>query len=178
MFNMPIQFAEASGPASGIGAFNINLKSFLFQLITFVIVLLVLKRWVLPPLMATMEKRRETLEKSLEQAKATQEALAQAETRADEIIAKARAAADEALAEGRKTAEGIIANSETAAAERAALIVKDAEARLDQERQQLRTELRAELAELVADATEKIIRQKLDKQADRILIERSLKELG
>ncbi|MEK7095748.1 MAG: F0F1 ATP synthase subunit B [Patescibacteria group bacterium] len=178
MFNIPVQFAEASEPASGIGAFNINLKSFLFQLTTFVIVLLVLKRWVLPPLMTTMEKRRETLEKSLEQAKATQEALAQAETRAEEIIAKARVAADEALAEGRKTIEGMIVNAEATAAERAALIIKDAEARLGQERQRLRTELRAELAELVAAATEKIIRQKLDKQADRILIEQSLKELA
>lgn len=175
---MPVNFAEAGGAASGIGAFNINLKSFLFQLVTFVIVLLILKRWVLPPLMATMEKRRQTLEKSLEQAKATEEALARAESRAEEIIAKARTAADEALAEGRKTAEGLIANAETAAAERAALIIKDAEARLDQERQQLRTELRAELAELVADATEKILRQKLDDQADRALIEQSLKELA
>ena len=71
--NMSLDFAQASG---GIGAFNLNLKSFLFQLITFALVLLVLKRWVLPPLMKTMENRRLALEQSLADAKATEEALA------------------------------------------------------------------------------------------------------
>ena len=174
MFNIIPKFADASG----IGAFNINLKAFIFQLVTFLLVLLAFKRWVLPPILRTMQERQKTLEKSLEQAKAIEEALARAESRAEEIIAGARGAADEALAEGRKSAEGIIAGAEASAAERTVLIIKDAEARLDQERQKLRTELRAELAGLVADATEKIIRQKLDEHADRALIERSLKELA
>lgn len=177
MFNTPLQFAETSG-SSGIGAFNINLKGLIFQFVTFVIVLLVFKRWILPPLLKTLEDRRKILEQSLTDARQTQEALAQAEDKAEEIIAKARTHADETFAQARKSAEAHIVNAETAAAERAALIIKDAEAHLDQERQQLRSELRAELAELVADATEKIIHQKLDKQADRALIERSLKELG
>jgi F-type H+-transporting ATPase subunit b len=175
---MPIQFAETSGPTSGIGAFNINLKSFLFQLVTFALVLLVLKRWVLPPLMTTMDKRRETLEKSLEQAKATQEALARAETKAEEIIALARVHADEALSQARKSAEGVIVSAETAGAERAALIIKDAQARLVSERIKLREELKAELADLVADATEVILRQKLNEPNDRQLIEQALKEIG
>ncbi len=178
MINMSVQFGEAGGSSNGIGAFNINLKSFLFQLVTFVIVLLVLRRWVLPPLLATMEKRRETLERSLEQAKQTEEALTRAEAKAEEIIAQARTHADEALAEARKSAEGVIVNAEAAAAERGELIIKDAEARLEQERTKLRQELKAELADLVADATEAIIRQKLDEPNDRKLIEQALKEIG
>lgn len=172
------QLADASSSGSGIGAFNINLKSFIFQLVTFVIVVLVFKKWLLPPIVKTLEERRKTLEKSLTDAKATEEALARAETQADEILAKARGAADQAITEGRKSAEGIVASAEESAAKRAALIVKEAEAHLDQERRQLREELRAELAELVADATEKIIRQKLDAEADRKLIEQSLKDIG
>lgn len=178
MFNTPLQFAEASTTTNGIGAFNINLKSFLFQLVTFVLVLLVLKRWVLPPLIATIDKRRETLERSLEQAKQTEEALARAETKAEEIIVQARAHADEALAAAQKSAEGVIVNAETAGAERAALIIKDAEARLATERAKLRQELKTELACLVADATEVILRHKLDEPSDRKLIEQSLKEIG
>lgn len=176
MFKLPAKFAETS--QSGIGAFNINLKAFVFQLVTFLIVVLALKRWVLPPLQKTMEERRKTLEKSLVQAKETEEALARAETNAEEIIARARGAADEAIAEAKKTASGIIANAETAASARAALIVKEAEARLQQEQAKLRVELRGELAELVAVATEKIIQEKLNPQRDRSLIERALRSLG
>lgn len=172
MINISVNFAEAS---SGIGAFNINLKSFIFQLVTFTLVLLVLKRWVLPPLISTMDKRRETLKESLVNAKQTEELLAKAEVRAEEILAKARAQADEALAETKKAASGIIADAESAAGERAAIIVKEAEARLNEEREKLRQELRSELAELVADATEKIIHEKLDTARDMSLIERAIK---
>lgn len=174
MLSIPTQFAEASG----LGAFNINLKGLIFQLITFAIVLLVFKRWVLPPIIRTLEDRRETLEQSLTHAKETQEALDRAEIKAEEIIAGARAHADEALAEARKSAEGVIINAETAAAERAVLIIKEAEARLASERAKLREELKEELANLVADATEVILRQKLDGPSDRKLIEQALKEIG
>jgi F-type H+-transporting ATPase subunit b len=80
----------AAETQSGIGAFNINLKSFIFQLVTFVLVLWILRKWAFPKIIETIEARRETLEKSLVQAKQTQEALARAEVRADEIIAKGR----------------------------------------------------------------------------------------
>ena len=176
MYSLPSIFAESS--SSGIGAFNINLKGFIFQLVTFTIVLLIFKRWILPPIVKTLEQRRQTLEESLQQAKETEEALARAETRAEEIIAKARVAADQALAEGRKAAEAVVASAETDASKHAAMIIKEAEERLGQERQSLRDELRGELADLVAGATEKILRQKLNAETDRKLIEQSLKELA
>ena len=172
------QFADTTTSSNGIGAFNINLKAFIFQLITFLIVLLVFKRWILPPIMKTLEQRRRTLEQSLEQAKKTEETLAKAETRADVIIAHSRAQADKVIAEAKKAAAEAIAKGETAAAERAALIIKEAEARLESERKKLRQELRAELTDLVADATEKIISEKLDAKHDMDMIDRAIKELA
>jgi F-type H+-transporting ATPase subunit b len=171
------KFADASG-ASGIGAFNINLKSFIFQLVTFFIVLWVFKRWILPPILKTLDERRKTLEDSLSNAKQTEEALAQAEAKAEEILAKARSLADEALAEAKKAGSNVVAEAETAAASRASLIIKEAESRLNEEREKLRQELRAELADLVADATEKIIHEKLDAKRDMSLIERAIKGMA
>lgn len=167
--------ADASSSQSGIGAFNINLKSFIFQLVTFILVLLVFKRWILPPITKTLEDRRKTVEKSLDDAKKTEETLARAEASAEEILAKARAQADEALAEAKKAATGVINQAETAGGQRAELIIKEAEKHLSQEREKLRAELRAELADLVADATEKIIHEKIDAKRDISLIERVIK---
>lgn len=170
--------AEAAESSSGISSLGINLKGFIFQLITFLIVLLILRRYVFPKLVATLEARRKALEQSLVQAKETEETLARAETKAEEILAKARVSADEAIAEAKKTAEGVIADAEGTAAERAAIIVKEAETHLEQERAKLRQQLRGELAELVADATEKIVREKLNPQRDKILIERAIAEVA
>ncbi len=178
MFNISTQFAEVNGAPSGIGAFDINLKSFIFQLITFVIVLLVFKRWILPPITKTLEERRKTLQQGLTYAKETEEALARAEVKAEEIIARARVHADEAMAQARKSAEDVIVSAETAAAERVVLIIKEAQGQLASERAKLRKELKAELADLVADATEVIIRQKLKGPNDRRLVEQALKEIG
>jgi F-type H+-transporting ATPase subunit b len=175
---LPIQFADTSDASGGLGAFNINLKDFIFQLITFVLVLAVLRKWVVPKIVETMDKRQQALEKSLLDAKATEQALARAETKAEEILGKARAQADEAIAEAKKAAAGVVANAETAAAERANLIIKEAESRLAQEREKLRAELRRELADLVADATEKIIHEKLDAKQDVSLIDRAIRGLS
>jgi F-type H+-transporting ATPase subunit b len=176
LISLPLQFAQSS--SGGISSLGINLKSFIFQLITFLIVLLILRRWVFPKLVATLEARRKTLEESLVQARQTEETLHQAETKAGEILKQARTQADAALAEAGSKAEEIIAKGEAAAAERAARIIKEAEARLGQERERLHSELRKELAGLVAIATEKVLAKKLDEREDRALIERSLKEIG
>lgn len=176
MISLSPQFADSS--SSGISSLGINLKSFIFQLITFVIVLLILRRWIYPKLVATLEERRKTLEDSLVQARQTEEVLQKAEAKADELLQAARAQADAALADAGTRADEIIAKGETAASERAVRIIKDAEAHLAQERQQLHDQLREELADLVAVATEKVLQAKINEREDRSLIERSLREIG
>ena len=169
------QFGQADSSGSGLGAFQLNLKDFIIQLVTFLLVFLVLRKWVVPKIVATMENRQKTLEQSLENAKATEEALAKAQAKAEEILNQARALADEAVAEAKKAASGRIAEAEAKAADRAELIIKEAETRLGEEREKLRQELRGELAQLVAVATERIIDEKLDAKRDMSLIERAIK---
>jgi F-type H+-transporting ATPase subunit b len=172
------QFAQASDSSGGLGAFHLNVKDFIIQLITFLLVLLVFRKWVVPKLIATMDLRQKTLEQSLENAKATEAALARAEAKAEEILASTRSKADAALAEARKGASAIIAEGETAASARAAMIVKEAEERLGHERDRLHAELSKELAGLVAAATEKVLGKKVNEREDRALIEQSLKDIG
>ncbi len=171
------QFAESTS-SGGISALGINLKSFIFQLITFLIVLFVLQRWVFPKLVDTLEARRKALEESLAQAKQTEETLAKAEAKAEEILAHARQQADGALSDAKKEAEAGIAKAEAEAGERGQRIIKEAESRLEQERQRLHDELKKELSELVVATTEKVLKTKLNDREDRALVEKSVKELG
>lgn len=174
MFNFSPQFASDSG---GISSLGINLKSFLFQLVTFIVVLLILRRWVFPKLVATLEERRKTLEESLTQARLTQEALEKAEEKSSEILHKARQQADAALADAADAAKEVVAKAETAATEQAGRVLKEAEAQINQERNKLREELKGELADLVVLTTEKVLRAKLNNSEDARLVEQSIKEL-
>lgn len=178
MLKMITNFAaETSSSESGIGAFNVNLKGFVFQLITFLIVLLVLKRWVFPKLVSTLEARRAALEQSLTDARKTREALSRAEEEAVKLLSQARAQADQALADAGAQAKEVIAKAEADAEVRTSRLLDEARAQIDQERAKLRQELKDELTGLVVDTTQKILGAKVDSKEDRRLIEQSIKEV-
>src|SRR3569833_1020096 len=101
-----LQFAADS--SGGISSLGINLKSYLFQLATFLIVLGILARYVYTKLIETLEARRATLEESLVQAKKTQEALEAAEQKAEAILHKARESADQAVADARSQSKDVV----------------------------------------------------------------------
>jgi F-type H+-transporting ATPase subunit b len=166
--------AESSG---GISSLGLNVKSFVFQLITFLIVLGILWKWVFPRLIATLEERRKVLEESLEQARKTEETLHKTEANAEAILNRARVEADSALHDANNRAKEIIAAAEKSGEAAAARIVKEAESHLSQERTKLRDEIKEELADLVVETTEKVIGKRLTAKEDLSLIDDSIKEL-
>lgn len=176
MFGFNPQFAETAQP-SGIGALGLNVKSFIFQLITFLVVLVVLRRYVFSKLSDTLENRRQTLERSLEEAKQVEKALADAEAKASELIKKARASADETIAEAQRSAKEAAAQAETAGEQKAERIIAEAKEQLALEKERLSKELRAELTDLVVLATEKVIDKKMSSEDDLKLVKTVVEDL-
>ena len=174
---MYINLTQFGDSSSGLGAFNVNWKSFLFQLATFLIVLLIFKRWILPPITKTLNERRSVLEQSLEQARKTKEELAAAEAKVEEMLNLGRTNADKILAGARDEAKAAVAKAEEAAKAQAQRIMGENESQLAQAKDRIREELKDELGNLVVETTEKILRQKLTAQADLELIKRSVREL-
>lgn len=172
------QFAAAESSGGGIGALGINVQGFIFQLITFVLVLLILRKYVFPKVVETMEKRREALEQSLVDARKTQEALAKAEEDVAKLLQEARAQADQALADAGTQAKEVIAKAEAAAEVQAARVLKEAREQIEQERRKLHDELKGELTDLVVATTSKVLRTKITSKEDTKLIENSIKEIG
>lgn len=167
------QFGDSS---SGIGALGIDGKAFVIQLITFLLAFWVLKRYAFGPIIKIMNQRRETIERGvtlteqLEQAKTALEAKVEAE------LHKARQDADGIIAGAKDAAQTTIAEAEGKARDKAAAIVKEADTRIAQDASRARQALEHELVNLVSDATEAIIDEKVDAQKDVALIERTLKE--
>lgn len=167
------QTAESTG---GIAALGLNWQAFLFQLITFVIVLVVLRQFVYKKLVATLEARRQTVEDSLKHAAETEAKLKKAEETIAGMLAEARTQADEVVGASHKEASLVVEAAESKAVQRAEHIVKSAQAQMDVEVTKAREALRSETAKLVASATEKIIKEKIDPTKDQALINAALKE--
>ncbi|HEU5187754.1 MAG TPA: F0F1 ATP synthase subunit B [Candidatus Saccharimonadales bacterium] len=170
------QAVHAAESAGGVAALGLNWQSFLFQLITFVIVFIILRQFVLKKVFATLESRRKTVDDSLKHAAETEKKLKTVETDISVMLGEARTQADDILAASHKEAAHMVEAAEGKAAKRAEHIVAEARAQMANDITQARAALKAETAKLVAAATEKIIAQKLDAQKDAVLIERALKE--
>lgn len=178
MFGLLLNFAEAAEgaqeAAGGISALGLNWKAFLFQLITFVIVLLILRQFVFGKLIAVLDARQKTVDDSLRNAAEIEKELKNAKKTVEGMLADARKEADEVLSASNKEAAQVVDAAEQKAAQRAEHIVKEAKAQMDVELVKARKELRAETAKLIAEATGRIIREKIDPEKDSKLISEAL----
>jgi F-type H+-transporting ATPase subunit b len=171
--------AESShAEAGGLAALGLDVKTFLFQLITFVLLLLILRKWAFPVLVKTLEDRRKAVEKSIDQAKQTEAALQNAEKQITQMLREARDQAEELVAAGHKEAAAMIEDAETKAAKRAEHIVRDAHTSMQNELSNARTALKQETAKLVAEATGVIIKEKVDARKNSELVTKAIAEVA
>lgn len=154
-------------------ALGINLGYLLVQILNFAILFVVLRVWVLKPILGVLEKRREKIAQGLEDARIASEARQNAEADAEKVIIEARAKANEILQEAtnravliekdiREKAEGDILKERNAA-------LKE----IELERNRLLGDLRKQVAALSISAAQKLIGESLiqDKSSQQKLLE-------
>lgn len=160
--------------AGGLAALGLDVKSFLFQLVTFVLLLLILRKWAFPVLVRTLEERRLAVEKSIDQAKHTEAAMHDAEKKIAGMLTEARDEAAGLVAAGQREAAKLLEEAETRAATRAEHIVKEARTSMEHEVAKAKAALKKEAAELVAEATSVIVKEKVDAGKNADLIAKAL----
>ncbi|HET9098581.1 MAG TPA: F0F1 ATP synthase subunit B [Candidatus Saccharimonadales bacterium] len=175
MLNLLSQFASSS--SGGIGALGLNAQSFVIQLLTFIIALLILRKWAFKPILKVMDERRETIEQGVKLGEEMKKEKADFEAEVEKQLHDARQKADEILANANDAARETIKESEDTAKEKAANILKAAEERITQETAIARQNLESELVGLIADVTEAVLEEKVDQTKDSELIKRTLKEV-
>jgi len=161
---------------SGIGALGVDGKAFVIQLITFVLAFLVLKRYAFKPIGKVLNERRETIESGVKLGEEMQKENEKLEAKVAKILQETRVEADGIIASAHDAGRQTVRDAEDKAREKSAGILKEADARIDQDTARARKQLEKELVGLVSDATEAIIGEKVDAKKDAQLIERALKE--
>jgi F-type H+-transporting ATPase subunit b len=147
------------------------------QIIGFLIVLWVLKRYAWGPVLGMLEERRAKISRDVSDAeKLRREAeslKAEYSRQLETIEAQARTRIQEAVVEGQKVAEEI----KHAAEADARRIVERARADLELEYKKARASLRADMVTLSLGAAEKLLSERLDNEENRRLVDRFLTEL-
>lgn len=165
---------EASG--SGLSALGIDGKALLIQLITFVLALLVLKRFAFKPIVKILNERRETIEKGVELGVQMQKDKAELDAKVAETLKSARTEADKIVSDAHNAGRQAIQEAEDAARAKADGMIAQAQERIKQDTAMARKKLEKDVAGLVAEATEAIIHEKVDARKDAALIESALQE--
>ena len=176
--NIVTQFAsEAASSNDGIfAALGIDWRLLIFQIVGFLIVVFVMGKFIFPVLNKSIEKREAAIRESANMAdKARKDAL-EAEERIAKELEEARKQAADTIEIAHKEAAAMVADAEEKAAKKSDHIIKQAEARLQTDIAEARKALKTETAELVALATGKIVREKVDAKKDASLIKEALEE--
>ena len=158
------------------GALGIDWRLLILQIVAFLILVWLLGKFVYPLLMKSVDERQKNIEEAAKAAKKAQESAAESEAETAKLLAEARKEAAEIVATAKIEAADIASTSEERARSSAEKIVADAHAQVSKDIEKARRELHDETLELIALATEKIVRKKLDKKADEALIVEALKE--
>lgn len=152
-------------------ALGINLGYLLVQILNFILIFVLLRVWVFKPLVGTLEKRRETIDKGLEDARIAAEARANAEKEAVALLAKAQGEANlqvrQAVERAEQSAREIRSHAEQEISELRASAAKEAE----QAKLQALAEVRGQIGALAVAAAQKLIGENLDEKRQRALVD-------
>lgn len=162
--------------AQGIAALGLDPIAIAAQLITFLLLFWVVKKFALDGIVKNLQKRNEDINRGLHLTAEMDKQKAELEERVDAVLKTARQDADGILAEARKESGQIIKAAEESAGRKADEILRAAEGKIERDIADARRGLRTEMAGLVSEATEAILGEKLNDGGDRKLVENYLKE--
>ena len=148
-----------------------HLGTIIWTLITFVLVLFVLKKWAWPPILTALDEREQGIRNAIESA---ERARREAETVLSDHRAKLAAAEDEArrvIAEAREAGEKVRQDVVAQAKEEAQRSIDQARISIESEKRAASAQLRREMADLAIQAAGMLIDANLDDEKNRGLVD-------
>jgi F-type H+-transporting ATPase subunit b len=150
---------------------GLNLGFLIVQILNFAIIMVVLSAWVYKPLMGALHKRRETIEKGLEDARVAADARANAEKDAEALIAQTQANAAQMIREATVKAEAANRDVRQGLEVEIANSRKAALAEIETEKERALNDIRQHVSSLAIAAAQKIIGETLDEKRQRTLVD-------
>ena len=180
---MNMMIAAAAGGVSDMlrdtaETFGWNPRLFFSQVISFVIVALLLRRFAYKPILNVLEERRRSIEEGQLNAEKIKRQLDEAEKRYSEILAKANAKAQKMIDEARESSAHLAERKQQEAIAAAEQIIAKAREASAIEHERTMDSLKQELGRLVVDTTAKVTGKVLTPEDQQRLQEEALSQLA
>lgn len=148
-----------------------HVGTIIWTIITFLLVLFVLKKWAWPPILSALDEREERIRSAID---GSEKARQEAEAVLSEHRSKLAAAEDEArqiIAEAREAGEKARHDIVEQAREEAQRAIGQARTSIEAEKRAAIAELRREMADLAVHAAGRLIDANLDDEKNRGLVD-------
>ncbi len=155
---------------------GINLPVLLTQVVTFIILLLILRFVAYKPVMRMLDERSKRIKESMEQAESVKQASLHAEEQVRKQLEEASREGQARIERASRAGEEVKQKAQADARKEAESLIDRARAEIRQERDDAIDGVRREFADLTVLAAGKVIEETLDKDKHRKLINKVLEE--
>jgi F-type H+-transporting ATPase subunit b len=160
----------------GFASLGINLPLLVVFIVNFIILLVMLRLFLYQPVMKVLDERAKKTKDAMELAEATKKEYEQAKGEVQKQIEKGRQEAQAIITQAMQVGERLKGESREEAAKQAQVMIDRARSELEAERDKIVGDLRREFVDISIAAAEKVIKETLDKEKHRKLIEETLQE--
>ena len=160
----------------GFASLGINLPLLVVFIINFIVLFILLRLFLFKPVVKMLDERAKRTKEGMELAEATKKEFEQAKVEVQKQIEKGRQEAQAIIAQTMQIGERLKEESRQEAAKQAQTIIDRTRAELETERDKIVGDLRREFVDISISAAEKVIKETLDKEKHRKLIEETLRE--
>jgi F-type H+-transporting ATPase subunit b len=157
--------------------FGIQWPLVLASILNFVILVLLLKKFLYKPVLKVLDERKETVEKSLRNAEWIEQEKKKTEERVKASLRLANEQSIKTMEQAKKTAEKLKQSIIKEAEEQATAMINRAKAEIEQKKEEVTKSIRKDAANLVAMSLKKIMRETDLKVFDEKLVKETLEQI-
>jgi len=150
---------------------------YIWTIVVFLVLLGLLAKFAWKPLLEALEKRQESIRRSLDDAAKAKQELEQLHAESQRILAQARGEAETIIARTREDANRLRDEMRQKAQQEAANIVKNAEKQIELETARALQQIRHEAVDLSIAIASKLLQRNVSKEDNERLIEDTFRQL-
>ncbi len=155
--------------------FGLNPYLTIAQIVNFLILLYILKKFLYPPIFKVFKKREELVKESIAKAEKSQKALDEALDKEKIIVKEARTTANQILADAEEQASQIIEQAQEIAKKQTEKMVADAKEQIERETRSSEARLTRNITELSIDILKKSLSGVFTDSDQESIINRTVK---
>ena len=139
-----------------------------WTMITFLILLLILRKFAWKPILDSVSQREEGIKNALDAAEEAKKEMQNLQANNEQLLKEARSERDAMMKEAREIKDKMIADAKDEAKDVADKLIQNAQASIEQEKQAALSELKHQVSELSIGIAETIVKKELSAKKDQL----------